>query len=687
MDKKLYENSKIQLMQEGERLILSNNLLKIEYNCKNGFSDFWWGDKKIVSKAFCRAKTSGGFVLGSTENYERKLIMDEIKELDDRFGRGISVSIGNQGCNKPSIIQTFYIYDNRHCFFMDIKLVSHEEISSNYIAPLVLESESEGESLLDIGSFADARVLFVPFDNDKWIRYESNPVRSAKESYEVTAVFDNHSRNGLIIGSVTHDTWKTGIKVSGDCNNIKELIAYGGAAGESTRDSLPHGKVKGKTIVSPRIFIGFYDDYRSGMEEYGTANCAIEPMLSWESGVPFGWNSWAAVEDKLDCEIYLKASEFIKEHLQEKGFHNQNTVYINFDSFWTNLNPEQIKAAVDKVHARGQKAGIYYTPFAFWGRDYERIVEDTGGAYTYWDLVLKDEHGNILPDLDGGIPIDPTHPGNLMRVEAMINRFVSEGFDYIKFDFMTHGALEGVHHDRRICTGIQAYNYGMNHIRSLLSPERTGRPVFINLSIAPVFPYQYAHARRISCDAFGSIQDTEYMLNSLTYGWWMNNNLYRYNDPDHTVLYKSLKCPPISENEAVSRLNASVIAGTVLLLSDDYRIEEARTRTEMLIANERIIELARKGVSFKPVEGNTGNRASDIFSLEGGDECYLAIFNYSGIAVEKKINFSRVGLLDSAGYAVMDLWSRERVIASRVLSIRLDAAQSKIFKIVRICHG
>ncbi|MEG6612479.1 hypothetical protein V6C42_06395 [Pseudoclostridium thermosuccinogenes] len=683
MVNQLYERGSILLKQENDRLILSGRLLRIEYDLSSGFSEFWQEGRNIASRAFSRAKVSDGLLLNNTEYAIRKLAEDGIREMDDRIGRGIRVSIENLCNNKPSMVQTFYIYEDKPYFFMEIELKSQQEISSNYVAPLVLEADSEKESVMDISNYADERVLFVPFDNDKWIRFESNPVQHAKESYEVTAVFDNQSRNGLIVGSVTHDTWKTGIRVSGDSDKIKELIVYGGAAGEITRDSLPHGMVKGEAITSPRIFIGLFDDYRSGLEEYGAANCAIEPMLNWEEGVPFGWNSWAAVENKLDCEVYLKASEFLKDHLQDKGFQSNGTVYINFDSFWTNLSEEEMKAAVDQVHARGQKAGIYYTPFTFWGRDYDRIVEDTRGAYTYRDLVLKDEHGNILPELDGGIPIDPTHPGNLMRVEAMLNRFIEGGFDYIKLDFMAHGAIEGVHYDKRISTGIQAYNYGMAHIKSLLSPERVGRPFFINLSIAPVFPYQYAHARRISCDAFGSIQDTEYMLNSLTYGWWMNNSLYRYNDPDHTVLFKSLKKPPTTENEAVSRLNASVIAGTVLLLSDDYRMEEARARTEKLLSNSNITRLAQKGMSFRPVEGNTGSAASEFFTLQNGDEFYLAAFNYSDREAEKIINLSRIGLDERVEYVATDLWTGERMTVSKVFNIRLDAAQSRIFSIDR----
>src|SRR5699024_2085658 len=141
----------------------------------------------------------------------------------------------------------------------------------------------------------------------------------------------------------------------------------------------------------------------------------------------------------------------------------------------------------------------------------------------------------------------------------------------VKLDFMAHGAMEGDHYRKEIHTGKQAYNYGMQHIVSILDPEKIGRPFFINLSISPIFPYAYAHSRRVSCDVFGSLGSTEYLLNSLTYGWWINDGIYPFNDPDHTVLYKSFNEDSITENEALSRLNASVIAGTVFLGGDDYR--------------------------------------------------------------------------------------------------------------------
>ena len=79
----------------------------------------------------------------------------------------------------------------------------------------------------------------------------------------------------------------------------------------------------------------------------------------------------------------------------------------------------------------------------------------------------------------------------------------------------------------------------MSHFTKCLSEERAGYPIFISLSIAPIMPHGYGHARRISCDAFGSLDQSAYLNNCITYLWWMNDCLYRFNDPAHIVTYKT----------------------------------------------------------------------------------------------------------------------------------------------------
>lgn len=182
-------------------------------------------------------------------------------------------------------------------------LSDEKGVETNYLRPI----STEPDTRCDILGKGDNRVLIVPFDNDKWVRYRSSDLRGVVNSFEVSAVYNADTRRGIVIGSVEHDTWKSGVRIESDEPGIiSRLELYTGASGEGTRDVLPHGKVKGKTVRSSKTFFGYFEDWRDGMEEFGRACATIAPPLPWNLGTPFGWNSWAKMEFRLSYEKYLK---------------------------------------------------------------------------------------------------------------------------------------------------------------------------------------------------------------------------------------------------------------------------------------------------------------------------------------------------------------------------------------------
>lgn len=670
-------------------MAVDNGLLRIESDLKSGTVEFRWLDGLAIRGLY------GEVMLGSerirtTYYATHRVDKASIQHVEDGFGRGICWSVEHLEPGKPVLRQRFWCYEGLSYGFVQLEAEQETEWETNEMTPLA--ALLNDGSVFDFGSGQDGeiRVQFIPFDNDKWVRYGSFAIPCSIESCEVTAVYQTESRNGFVLGSVTHDTWKTGLQVEGTfAKEVSRLQVYGGAANLQTRDTIPHGSVCNKKNVSTRIFVGAFDDYRDGMEAYGRANAVLTPALPWDGGVPFGWNSWSAVMGKLDLEVYVHTSDFIKKELQDLWGSKDGVVYINFDAYWNNLTPEELREAVRRVRSNGQKPGIYFTPFAYWGNDPDRSVEGVDGSYTYRELLLKDAAGRLLPKLDGAYAIDPTHPAALQRITRQLDRFVEWGFEYVKLDFLSHGALEGRHFLETVRTGIQAYNLGMSAIRDTLAPERIDRPFFINLSIAPLFPHGYAHSRRISCDAFGMLDDTEYMLNALTYGWWINDTLYRFNDPDHTVLYKSENQRETSEEEGLSRLNASVIAGTSLLLGDDYRMEEAARRAREWMTRLEVMALAKTGKTFRPVEGRSGDRAEDVFTLDAVDgETWVAVFNFDASQeAVKVIPLERIGMAGERVFEVRDVWKGSGAAprtGADALEVNLKPAESKLLRLIRI---
>lgn len=664
--------------QEEGRISLSNDRVTLIYNLKEGRAAVESHNGFCLKEIHSSAHFSDGGILDSAQE-QKKDRPAELKELQDEFGKGSVLTVRTAGEGGRELEQSFFLYEEQPWVMMEVCLRAQETVGSNEIR--VYEA---GEVTFSEGE--DPRFLFTPFDNDDFVRYAALPLNEIRESYEVSAVYDAVTRNGMVTGSVSHDTWKTGIDTRKACaGRLEGLTVTAGVTSKLTRDTLPHGTVYGEKISSPRVFLGFYQDYRDGLEAYGRANGVLAPPLKWEKGIPVGWNSWAALATEINYDNYTGASDFVREHLEPGGYHVDGRVYINFDSFWNRLTEEELIAAAKHVHDNGQTPGIYTTPFAFWESSHmDEKVPGTDGRYCYRDILLKDENGNVLPPIDGGYCIDPTHPGNRMRLEEELGNFKRWGYEYIKMDFMAHGAVEGVHYDKEITTGIAAYNFGMRQINEILAKELEEQRMYISLSIAPVFPAQYAHGRRISCDVFGTVDWTEYMLNSLSYGWWLNGSVYRYNDPDHIVLYNSYNHrEPIMFNEGLSRYFSAAIAGTMMLNSDDYRQEAARERAAAILPNREIMELARAGRSFRPVEGNTGDRACDCFVRPEEDgSLYLAVFNFSG--TEEKhmlINLERLGLKENTVWQVRDLWSGEETKAAGGLAVKLEAAQPKIFRL------
>jgi len=540
----------------------------------------------------------------------------------------------------PDLLQHIWLDNDKPWFAIDAEFDSKSEvIGTRHFDAVVLK----GSDALQMTEGKSLRILHVPFDNDMWFRYDAVAVAGLKvgqrfASDEVTALYDEVTRNSFIFGSITHDTWKTAIEARTSNGKIVDLDVFGGISSPTgvrtdTHDIVPHGTIHGDHITSPRIFIGFFPDWRDGLEAYGAANAAVHPPLQWSAGAPVGWNSWAAYADKIDDQRYLGSASFVRDKLVPLGFSNGKTAYINLDAFWSRLDAVQLSDAVATIKAmRGAdgtrfEPGIYWTPFAYWSDDLDAYVEGTNLKYRYRDILLKSPDGSLLPKVDGGRAIDPSHPGSKARTAYYLQQFQRLGFRYLKLDFLSHGALEGKHYDPTVETGIQAYNAGMQQIVDLNQNR-----MFLSLSIAPLFPSGYGHARRLSCDTKGHIsggdQTTEYMLNSLTYGWWTSKNLY-ITDPDHVVLGDKADQGARSITEGKSRLLSAIVSGGMILdssrLADD---PQGQQFAKAVYSDRGWLKVANERETFRPVEGNTGDKAADIFVRRSMHGIYIAFFNF-----------------------------------------------------------
>ena len=603
----------------------------------------------------------------NTDGY--KDITYSTENLTDEIGacRKFLVTYSNHSKNLPVVEQAFYLYDNKDFILTDVTLVAQNdgEVSSNYITPVVSETPS-----VFLPQDVNNRFLTVPFDNDGFVEYcyfpfscasigstgkETGRVARDSVSFEVTAFFNAQTDQGLVVGSVDHDTWKSAVRFTGSPLSqgaLNRLECISGITHNITHDTngdylQPHGTVKGKRVKSARMMLHYSDDWCTGMETFGEVCALIAGKAKYDGPTPYGWNSWGGMGTNVNFEGVMSVSDFMKENIQDKGGFGDGVVFIDLDSWWSGIDWDRLKIFCDHCYENGQIPGIYWYPWCdFLWTDGGAVEGNNGYVYNQGYLRVNGQ----VKGLCGAACMDPTAPATISRMNYFIDRFKMLGFKYIKLDFLTNGIVEADKYwNPDITTGVQAYNYGMKKFR-----ERCGDDMFIVESISPLFPAQYANARRISCDAWGEMYHIGHMMNGYSFGWWLDR-VYNFVDPDHLVMGDR------TDAEHVSRMTTGAITG-FCILGDNLSTEgsypgSARSQQKQVeyATVEAVNDIIKMGGGFRPAGGKSMMRYRDqyggyhdeinVFYKEVEDSYVVIYFNYSnGDNYTDAIDLSPLGI-------------------------------------------
>ena len=116
-------------------------------------------------------------------------------KVDDNFGKGTChIFRFSDTSASAALVQKIYTYDKRPYILTEVELTGDAGISSNYLAPVVTET-----SVAWFPRSEQNRMLFVPWDNDGFIRYECHKLTGELTSYEVTSLYHGDSRKGVVL--------------------------------------------------------------------------------------------------------------------------------------------------------------------------------------------------------------------------------------------------------------------------------------------------------------------------------------------------------------------------------------------------------------------------------------------------------------------------------------------------------
>lgn len=661
----------------------TNNELTVKHRGRELF-------KKIFAETTYRlGNTQGASVVLSSADVKAEAVAVEVNDPD--FGAGESLRLVRRK-DGVTMTQTLSFFDEHPYFIAQLTLEADngETVLSNRMIPFAI-----GDYTTPFSSTAANHILWIPFDNDGHIDYKNFTIKGTEPtevvSCETSCVYNADDRFGLVAGAVDHDNWKNGVTITGNyMNRVTRFECLSGLSNSDTRDVLPHGSVRGKTVSSARFMIGAFDDWREGMNAFADANALVEPPAEWHGGNPVGWSSWGAQQQYVNYDGVVESARFMKDNLFEHGFYGKDgKITISLDSFGEdNIPATRISNLAKKVFGEGttytyegttyegmnMTLGLYGGPFVIWKWAIDGKVPGTGlngeRDYTYGDMLLKVNGQPYQLGSNGGYASDPTHPAMRTHIEYAFKHYSQLGAKYVKIDFMNCGIVQGdSYYNSEITTAVQAYNYGMKIVRE--EAEKYG--LYLVMAMSPAFPYQYVHGRRTCCDRFSQIHESEYVMNALSYGWWFDR-LYTVLDPDQLVMCKTNYLGSETDGENRVRATTGMTTGAFIFgdnFSDKVKTEngipcgepsESRRRAVAIMGNEDINRYVRENTgAFMPVEGigeyTTPNTSETIFQRHTDEADYVAVFNFDGITAKNgRLSFERLGIAPSNISAIKELW-------------------------------
>lgn len=639
---------------------------KVSYRCGNGA-------RLNNTVAYLDDIRLGGFTSSDFAHHEY-----QIGQVRDSLGVALRLTFKHYDDQHPLLLEqqiTLYPVNGSVLILLRAlkKDTETQPLESRNISPVSVLPE-QGGSFAVTGSAP--RLLDAPFDNDDWINMleQSWPPKSGKtlsgKSYEYSSLYDYHNMSGLVIGSVKHDFWKTGIayRMTGMPGTGDSLIVYGGIATsdnlkvershegrDGTHDHALHGTMKGDIIVSPLIYLAGSSDIRNDFKDYGLLNAKISGKLSWKGYAPVYWNSYG-VEGVLGHEGIMmppavgKISDFI--HSMD-NFNAYAKPVMSVDSYDQDIYTTELLTSLGRYaeHQR-QQMGFYFIPFAAW--TWKNAINDQelhGTHYPLKDVVLRDKNGEPILYKDGDFcayALDPTHPAIKEYVTGQLQKAKTINAKFIKIDFLTAGALEStVRYDPACRTGMQAYNKGMKMLKHL-ADSIMGPDIFITMAISPMFPSQYAHTRFISTDVYSHLRDdqkgfppygsTEASLSTGSHLWWVQGTLWPFTNLDVTIMKNFQKNPDLSENEIKVRIYAMMSMGSILGDGSDFRNPIAASRASTFLNNKNVCAFFSQPKAFTPIRFSDGETLNQQLSFSlPGESVLLSMFNFD---LEKPFNES-----------------------------------------------
>ncbi len=641
----------VSISKTGNIVTASNGVYTLTYDLSTGRGSLAYGSTTVINNFYSNFRLNGsGTRINSYDAGTRTATWVQLPANDGYGSSGWRLTF-TCTLNSGYTLRTYInVYDNNRFILADMDVSKTASMTIDLM-------ESVAADNLNIGNFTDERILTTPYTNntDFGVCPVNNFGTFDGTSYWVCSVFDNAGYAGFVAGAATTPNWKSSQK----------LAAASTANGPLTGFAVQNygGTQAGTTVASDRFFLGYYTDYRTGMEEYGAKYAVGEAPMAWSGAMPVGFNNYYSLRCADTLDEMKNIVDYIYNNMRGVGYN-----YVNLDA--TALTSAERSAFAAYCHNKSLKAGAYACPFTIWGAYLDDPVPGT--SYRQRDAVLRDSAGNMVSWYLGSdvYVLDATSPAGQACLTVGTQSLINEGFDFLKIDFIDYGMQEGVHYDNTK-NGIQSFRIGMSLIKQTVL--NAGRPIFISESIAPLLPNGYAHARRSGCDTeIGVNVYSGYerqSLNSIA-SWFTNGTIWKYNDPDMTMVENRAGSEywmnAMNANQARLLISHCATGGGFWLTSENLPLVPDDRMSQILL-NNSVLNVAKLGKAARPVKMtnflwlNEALPTVTYMTDTNGDKIVTAT-NWSKTAsASVDVNWADIGLNSGTSYYVIDLFKNEKL--------------------------
>ena len=404
----------------------------------------------------------------------------------------------------------------------------------------------------------------------------------------------------VVLGALTAEAWKTKV-LTWRNEGVKVRVRNGGGL-----DSLP---LTSEGVQSELFFFTSSATATESLSTWGRAVATVTPPPEVPF-VPVGWNSWNTLfEGITEASVLANAQQ-----LKTLGFEANN---VQLDDGWENAwggwtanpkFPSGMEGLANQLGAQQLHAGVWMAPF---------FMDSTlPQAMAHPDWFVRDAAGKAIGYTEFFTghtlwSIDTTHPDARAWMVGEVRRLISQGYRYLKLDFLFAGAWEGQRQNRD-ATSLQAFRLGMKEILA----EALSSRAYVVACGAPVLPSAgVAHALRTGEDiaARGTPYSFEWVKNAnrnVGTRWFVTP--FIASDPD-TILVRGLP-------EGVRRIQSttSLLAGRLLGLGDDLTALTPG-EAEFFAKVSQLPSMARAsdpGPGFVPLDAAVKPRAKTLSKAE-----------------------------------------------------------------------